>query len=120
MGKKRKKKGKNGASSKANGSEATMALRALTAGEVKEQVGQVAPWAYDSDDGGRIVRDVELSSFSKALEFINSVGEIAEEMDHHPEIYNVYNKVSFALMTHSVDGISRLDFELARRIEEIL
>jgi 4a-hydroxytetrahydrobiopterin dehydratase len=120
MAKQRKEKKSNKASNRRNSSSDSTKLRALTEAEIGSQVGQVSPWAYESDDGGRIVRDVQFSSFSTALEAINKVGRIAEEMDHHPEIYNVYNKVSFALTTHSVNGISRLDFELARRIEEIL
>ncbi len=47
------------------------------------------------------------------------MGALAEELEHHPEIYNSYNQVSLALMTHDVDGISDRDFELAERIDAL-
>jgi 4a-hydroxytetrahydrobiopterin dehydratase len=49
----------------------------------------------------------------------DSRGLVAEAMNHHPEWFNVWNKVVIDLNTHSVQGISNLDFELAAKIDEI-
>ncbi len=44
---------------------------------------------------------------------------VAESMNHHPEWSNIYNKVSIDLITHDVDGISELDFQLARKADDL-
>ena len=56
-------------------------------------------------------------SFLAAIDFVNAVAVIAEELDHHPDIDIRWNKVSFALSTHSAGGITSLDFELATAID---
>jgi len=56
-------------------------------------------------------------SFLAAIELVNAVAVIAEELDHHPDIDIRWNKVSFALSTHSAGGITSLDFELATAID---
>ena len=48
------------------------------------------------------------------------VAIVAEKMDHHPELFNVYNQVKIDLTTHDADGISALDFELAQKIDKLL
>ena len=58
--------------------------------------------------------------FKQALAFINKVGEVAESQNHHPEINNVYNKVTFKLCTHDVGNIiTEKDYLLATEIEKI-
>jgi len=99
-----------------NGTSAT--LQALSESETEGRIEDAGGWEFDKDDG-RLVRDFAFKDFKSALDFVNKVGEVAEDMDHHPEIYNVYNQVSLALMTHSVNGISELDFELAKRINDL-
>jgi 4a-hydroxytetrahydrobiopterin dehydratase len=58
-------------------------------------------------------------SFLAAIDFVNAVAVIAEELDHHPDIDIRWNKVSFALSTHSAGGITSLDFELATAIDAV-
>ncbi len=60
-----------------------------------------------------------LKDFKEALAFINQIGALAEEANHHPELYNVYNKVNIRLSTHDVDGITQKDFDLAGKISEL-
>ncbi len=67
----------------------------------------------------RLYREYEFSDFKEALEFINKVGDLAEEMDHHPEIYNVYNKVKLTLWTHSAGEITEKDIKLAKKIKKL-
>lgn len=56
-------------------------------------------------------------SFHAAIDFVNAVAVIAEELDHHPDIDIRWNKVVFAVSTHSAGGITALDFGLATAID---
>lgn len=58
-------------------------------------------------------------SFSQAWGFMSRVALAAEALDHHPEWTNVYNRVDVTLTTHSCDGLSRLDLDLAGRMDRI-
>ncbi len=69
--------------------------------------------------GARLVRVVAFKDFGEALAFVNAVGEMAEEQNHHPDIDIRYNKVTLALVTHDSGGITRLDIELARAIDVV-
>lgn len=65
---------------------------------------------------GKLQRELVFKNFSEAFAFMQRVAKMAEEMDHHPDWSNVYNRVSIALSTHDVGGITALDFELAKKI----
>lgn len=58
-------------------------------------------------------------SFSEAWGFMARVALVAEKLDHHPEWTNVYNVVDVTLTTHACDGLSRLDLDLARRMDKL-
>jgi 4a-hydroxytetrahydrobiopterin dehydratase len=76
--------------------------------------------------GWRIVDDHHLEKeysfpdFAEALAFVNRVGALAEEVDHHPDIYLAWGKVRIQLWTHTVNGLTRKDFSLAEKIEQRL
>lgn len=61
----------------------------------------------------------KFSDFKEAWTFMNACAEKAEEMNHHPEWLNVYNKVEVTLSTHDAGGLTALDFELARVMDQI-
>lgn len=61
----------------------------------------------------------KFASFSEAWGFMSRVALVAEKMNHHPEWSNVYNVVDVTLTTHACDGLSRLDLDLARRMDRI-
>ncbi|HKZ64154.1 MAG TPA: 4a-hydroxytetrahydrobiopterin dehydratase [Thermoplasmata archaeon] len=69
--------------------------------------------------GAYLERSWTFEDFPPALAFINRVGEIAEAMNHHPDIHNSWNKVRLRLTTHDRGGLTALDFELAARIDAI-
>ena len=69
--------------------------------------------------GGRLVTTVECESFPAALEFVVAVGRLAEEADHHPDIDIRYRRVTLALVTHDVGGLTALDLGLARAIDVV-
>ena len=73
-------------------------------------------WEQDS---GKLVKNFSFQNFKEALKFINNVGEIAESMNHHPKIINIYNNVRLELWTHDQNTISDLDFQLADKIDHL-
>jgi len=64
-----------------------------------------------------IVRHFQFKDFSAAFGFMTRVALLAEKMDHHPEWFNVYNKVEVTLTTHDAGGLSQNDVEMARAME---
>jgi 4a-hydroxytetrahydrobiopterin dehydratase len=88
----------------------------LSDAEVAARLADLPGWEVVE---GKLQRTFTFSSFVIAFGFMSSVALMAEAMNHHPEWSNVYNRVTIALMTHDVGGISTLDFDLARRITEI-
>ena len=67
----------------------------------------------------KLFRRYEFKSFMDAIDFINKVAEIAEKMDHHPLIRNVYNSVEFELWSHDQNSITDSDYSLAESIEAL-
>src|ERR1700732_1127239 len=92
------------------------AAKKLNDGEVTERLGQIGAWTLKD---GKLHRGVECKDFVTAVGNMTRVALVAEAMNHHPEWFNVWNKVVIDLNTHSVKGISNLDFELAAKINEI-
>jgi 4a-hydroxytetrahydrobiopterin dehydratase len=70
-------------------------------------------------DGDAFTRTVKLKGFREALAFVNAVGDLAEERDHHPDIDIRWNRVRLRLSTHSAGGITPMDVELAKAIDEL-
>jgi 4a-hydroxytetrahydrobiopterin dehydratase len=64
-----------------------------------------------------IVKSFKFGSFVEAWGWMTRMALVAEKMDHHPEWYNVYNRVEVTLTTHDVDGLSALDVKLARKMD---
>lgn len=72
------------------------------------------PWGIKN---GKLNKLFKFSSFVDAFGFMTRVAIHAEKANHHPEWFNVYNKVEIDLTTHEVGGLSKRDFELAETIE---
>ena len=70
-------------------------------------------------DEHHIEKEYEFVDFRKALDFVNRVGELAEEEGHHPDIYLTWGKVRILLWTHKIDGLSESDFILAAKAETL-
>ena len=71
------------------------------------------------EDRDAIRKSFHFSNFSEAWGFLSRIALSAEKMDHHPEIFNVYNRVEIILATHDVDGVSEKDVALAQIIDEL-
>jgi|LakWasMet43_HOW7_FD_contig_41_248372_length_354_multi_5_in_0_out_0_1 4a-hydroxytetrahydrobiopterin dehydratase len=76
--------------------------------------------AWTANAGARecILRKFQFKDFAQAWRFMSLVADKAEKMDHHPEWFNVYNTVEVALATHTCNGVSEKDIELAKAMDE--
>jgi 4a-hydroxytetrahydrobiopterin dehydratase len=71
-------------------------------------------------EGAELTRDFEFGDFAQALAFVNRVGEVAEELNHHPDILvHGWNKVRLTLSTHSEGKVTDADHRLAERIDAL-
>jgi 4a-hydroxytetrahydrobiopterin dehydratase len=70
-------------------------------------------------DGHHLERSFTFPDFREALTFTNNVGDLAESVGHHPDIYLAWGKVSITIFTHKIDGLSEADFVLAAKIDEL-
>lgn len=61
----------------------------------------------------------QFQDFKQALGFIVQVGVLAEKQNHHPELQNVYNKITLRLSTHDANGVTQKDIDLAKTIDKI-
>jgi 4a-hydroxytetrahydrobiopterin dehydratase len=71
------------------------------------------------EDRDAIRKSYHFSNFSEAWGFLSRVALIAEKMDHHPEIFNIYNHVMLILSTHDAGGLSEKDVQLAQAADEV-
>lgn len=89
----------------------------LTASEINERLAEVTGWSLQND---KLHRKFQFADFVAAFGFISQLAVIAEKMNHHPALFNVYNQVTIDLDTHDVGGISALDFKLAAAINQLV
>lgn len=69
--------------------------------------------------GDKLVRKFTFANFSEAFGFMTRCALVAESLDHHPEWFNVYNRVEVTLTTHDAGGLTSLDFKLAEEMDAI-
>ena len=93
-----------------------MATTKLTDAEINAQLEGISGWTVENE---KLHKEFQFDSFVEAFGFMASVALSAESMNHHPEWFNVYNRVTVDLATHDAGGISALDFELAKKIDEL-
>ena len=89
----------------------------LAENEINDRLKALSGWKRS---GEQIEKEFEFKDFAKALAFVNSVGDEAERMDHHPDLLlHSWNKVKITLTTHSAKGLTENDIELARKIDNL-
>ena len=93
-----------------------MERRKLTPDEVLKRLDSLDGWSVD---GNAIKRRFEFANFAESLEFVNKVGAIAEEADHHPDITFGWGYAEIATTTHDRGGVTDVDLALAGRVNEI-
>lgn len=85
--------------------------------EIKAALKDLPEWELE---GKTIERTVEFDDFAQAIDFVNGVAELAEELEHHPDMDIRFNKVRLILSTHSKGGLTEADFDLAERIGNLV
>ena len=83
----------------------------------KEVLSQLNSWSTENNTRDAITKEFKFSNFKKAFSFMTSIALKAEEIGHHPEWFNVYNKVVITLTTHDVQGLSDKDIILGQFID---
>jgi 4a-hydroxytetrahydrobiopterin dehydratase len=89
----------------------------LSPDEIADELRDLPQW---SGDGEGLHRSVELPSFRDAVGAIVAIADVAEEMDHHPDIDLRWRTLHLHLVSHSAGGVTDLDLQLARRIDGLL
>ena len=84
----------------------------------QSMLNELANWKL-SDGRDAIQRSFKFKNFSQAWGFMTRVALAAESQDHHPEWFNVYNRVDIVLSTHDCQGLSERDLKLARTIDKL-
>ena len=88
--------------------------------EREAALGRLGATGWRAAEGRDAIRKIwKFRSFSEAWGFMARAALAAEKLNHHPEWTNIYNTVDVTLTTHSCDGLSALDLELARRMDRL-
>lgn len=91
-------------------------MKTYSAETIQSELKGLKDWQFFNNG---IEKKFIFSDFTQALGFIVQVGVMAEKRNHHPELFNVYNKVTIRLTTHDANGVTDKDIDLAKAIEEI-
>jgi 4a-hydroxytetrahydrobiopterin dehydratase len=89
----------------------------LDAQQLRVQLASLPGWTQGAERGGLISREYRFADFMQAFGFMTQVALMAEKMNHHPEWFNVYDRVSVVLTTHDAPGLTMKDIELARHMD---
>ncbi|MET0386096.1 MAG: 4a-hydroxytetrahydrobiopterin dehydratase [Polyangiales bacterium] len=93
-----------------------MAARLLSVGELEAGLKTLPGWRVED---GKLRRELRFPSFVEAFGFLTSLAIVAERLNHHPEIFNVYNRVDLTLWTHDSNGLTELDLGLAQAANKL-
>jgi len=96
-----------------------MAIAELTQSERDEALSELTGWTL-REDSKAISRTFTFADFNEAFGFMTRVALYADKADHHPEWFNVYNRVEMTLTTHDAGGLSQRDVAMARFIAGIV
>lgn len=91
--------------------------RKLSSEETQSRLANLPEWGIVD---GMLSRSFKFKSYKDGVVFATAVAYLADALDHHPDLTILYGEVGIRMNTHSVEGLSPYDFELARRIESIL
>ncbi len=93
-----------------------MGLAKLSDDQIKEKLKELQGWQLVN---GKLHKEFQFKDFNQAFGFMTSAALHAEKMDHHPEWFNVYNKLKVDLMTHDAGGITENDVKLAKILNSL-
>lgn len=96
---------------------ATGKVQKLTTQGIEDLLKQVNGWKVV--DGHRLSKEYIFRKYPEAVQFVNQLAAIAEEQNHHPEIYLTWGKVRIEIYTHVVNGLTNNDFILAAKYDAL-
>ncbi|MEM3670734.1 MAG: 4a-hydroxytetrahydrobiopterin dehydratase [Thermoprotei archaeon] len=88
----------------------------LSSEEISQELKSMKGWSIHR---GKLHKEYEFEDFESAMAFISRIAPLAAKMDHHPDIFNSYNKVVIDLVTHEESGVTEKDFQLAKQIDRV-
>jgi 4a-hydroxytetrahydrobiopterin dehydratase len=88
-------------------------------GEQLQQLARQLGGNWEIVDEHHLKKEFKFRNFVEALEFTNKVGAVAEEQQHHPDIYLSWGKVAITIWTHKIDGLTESDFILAAKADAL-
>jgi 4a-hydroxytetrahydrobiopterin dehydratase len=91
-------------------------MEKLTSDQIKTSLASVPDWKQQGDN---ITRTFQFKDFPGSIKFVNSLADVAEKSNHHPDIDIRWNKVTLALSTHDAGGLTKKDFELAKQFDRL-
>ncbi len=89
----------------------------LSPDEIDNEIKNLPGWSVVND---KLHREIEFDSFNQAFGFMTRAAMEIEKMNHHPEWFNVYNRLTIDLMTHDAGGITRNDINLAKILNSLV
>ena len=98
-----------------------LAMPRLTRAQIEAALQDLPGWNPTGEDLGKpeIRKQFQFADFIEAMTFVNEVAQLAEEVNHHPDIDIRYNHVLLSLWSHDQNGVTDRDIRLAREIEKI-
>ena len=85
--------------------------------ELESYLKQVEGWSAVREH--HLSKTFKFPDFRQALDFVNRVGEVAEQQGHHPDIFLAWGRTEITLWTHAIDGLSESDFIMAAKIDQV-
>lgn len=91
----------------------------LSSSQLESLPAELPLWAFSAERGGLLRREFVFVDFAQAFGFMSQLALHAERINHHPEWFNVYHRVSVTLTTHDAGGLTPKDIELARLMDRV-
>lgn len=92
-------------------------LKGKELADIHKQLPEFGHWKVVNEH--HITREFQFPDFKHAMDFVNRVGDLAEEQGHHPDIFLAWGKVGITLWTHKIDGLTESDFIMAAKIDRL-
>ncbi|MFM7605896.1 MAG: 4a-hydroxytetrahydrobiopterin dehydratase, partial [Prosthecobacter sp.] len=90
----------------------------LNENQLESEMASLKEWGGWRIEKGELTKEFHFATYLEGVRFAVFVAEYAEKMNHHPDLTLLWRRVLFRAKTHRVDGLTKLDFELAKHIEE--
>ena len=97
-----------------------MSVQRLNLEEINLAKSRVPDWTVEATPRAALYLEWKGRDFRETFSLMTNIAELAEELNHHPEWFNVYSRLTIRLTTHDVGGLSELDFTMAERIDTLI